>query len=365
MSTVNPTRFSILRHRPLNRFMKMTFSKLCCLAVLLVCGTAIAEDDQVYLKRGAAVAGTVEKATPTQVTVETRGKSQGVNVNEIRLITFGDEPTELRQGRARAVGGKYDLALTDLQSVNADELERPLIKGDLQFYLAFCQAKIALSTGGDKAAATKSMLDFVRGASNSFHFFDAAYVLGDLAVAQGDYGGAVRYYSAIASKAPWPEYKMRASLSEARALVAQGAFDDAQAKFESVASQSSDAPETKQQKLLAEIGRGRCLAETDSPENGIQVIETVIAENDATDAELFGRAYNALGDCLQRAGKPKDALMAYLHVDVLFYADPEIHAESLYHLSKLWETAKKPDRAATARNLLQQRYGGRVWAKKQ
>lgn len=365
MSIAIPSEPSKLRHRLLRHSMKTKFLHLASLALLLICGTAVAEDDQVYLKRGAAVAGTVEKATPTQVTVETRGEIQEVNVNEIRVITFGDEPTKLRQGRARAVGGKYDVAFTDLQSVNANELERPLVRSDLQFYLAFCEGKIALSSGGDKAAATKSMLDFVRGASSSFHFFDAAQLLGDLAVSQGDYSAAVRYYSTIASRAPWPEYKMRATLSEARALVAQGAFDDAQAKFESVTSQSSDAPETKQQKLLAEIGRGRCLAETDSPENAIQVIETVIAENDATDSELFGRAYNALGDCLQQAGKPKDALMAYLHVDVLFYADPEIHAESLYHLGKLWETAKKPDRAATARNLLQQRYGGSVWAKKQ
>ena len=82
-----------------------------------------------------------------------------------------------------------------------------------------------------------------------------------------------------------------------------------------------------------------------------------------TDAELFGRAYNAHGDCLQKAGKPKEALMSYLHVDVLFYSDPDIHAESLYHLSRLWEETKKPDRAATTQNLLQQRYSGSVWAR--
>ena len=56
--------------------------------------------------------------------------------------------------------------------------------------------------------------------------------------------------------------------------------------------------------------------------------------------------------------------MAYLHVDVLFYADPDTHAESLYHLSKLWLVAKNQDRAAAAKNLLKQRYAGSVWSGK-
>ena len=123
--------------------------------------------------------------------------------------------------------------------------------------------------------------------------------------------------------------------------------------------------ESKRQKLLAQVGKARCLAETGSPQDGISLIEDLIKENDSSDMELFGRAYNALGDCLQKSGKQKDAIMAYLHVDVLFYADPEIHAESLHHLSKLWAEVKKPDRAASARNLLEQRYAGSVWAKKE
>jgi TolA-binding protein len=343
---------------------KITSIVACCLLQCLVAGSAVAEDDQVYLKRGAPINGAIRGSTPTQVAIETRGTNQTINVNEIRLIAFADEPPELRQGRAQAGGGKFAAGLDDLKRVNPAAIDREIMKRDLQFYMALCEGELALSVGGDKAKAAASMLAFVRAAPKSYHFFEAARLLGDLAAGQDDYASAVKFYGAIATNAPWPEYKMSASLSEARALLAQSAFPQAQAKFESVINQQSDAPEAKRQKLLAEVGKGRCMAETVSPAEGIAVIEKIIADNDPTDGELFGRAYNAHGDCLLKAGKKKDALMAYLHVDVLFYSDSGIHAESLYHLSKLWAEVKRPDRAAAARNLLEQRYSGSAWAKK-
>ena len=117
---------------------------------------------------------------------------------------------------------------------------------------------------------------------------------------------------------------------------------------------------------MAKAGKASCLAGTGSPAEGITIAEKLITENSPeNNAELFGRTYNALGACYLKAGKPKDALMAYLHVDVLFYSDSEVHAEALYNLSKLWLSLKKQDRADNARNLLTDRYAGSVWAKTQ
>ncbi|MDE0866881.1 MAG: tetratricopeptide repeat protein [Rubripirellula sp.] len=334
------------------------------LLVLLYGSTVSAQEDQVFIKRGPSVKGNVGQVSPIQIAVNVRGVNRVIKTNEVRSVAFSDEPLELSKGRARAIVGKYESAIGDLKSVDPQAISRDLIKQDLQFYFALCEGRLALSSGGDKPKATELMLAFVRSAADSFHFFEAAELLGDLAVSQGDYENAVKYYGAIASKAPWPEYQMRALLSEARAMVQQGNFAEARKKFENVIAKKSDTPEAKRQKLLADVGRGRCLAETASTEEGIATLEKIIDENDSADSQLFGRAYNALGDCLQVAGKPNEALMAYLHVDVLFYADPEIHAESLYHLSKLWQVLKKPDRAAAAKNLLNQRYAGSVWSGK-
>jgi tetratricopeptide (TPR) repeat protein len=326
---------------------------------------AVAEEDQVYVKRGASVRGKIGEVSPVQVTVNVGTQKQGVSTNDIRVINFGDEPPALRQGRARAVAGKYDLAMEDLKKVDVASISRPVVKLDLQFYLALCQGRQALNSGAGKTQATEAMLAFVRTAASSNHFFEAADLLGDLAVSQGDYENAVKYYGGISSKAPWPVGRMLAQLAEADARVKQRLFAEAQKRYESILTQKADTPEVERLKRLAEVGRGRCLAETATVDEGIAVLEQLIAKNDASDTELFGRAYNALGDCLQLLNKPKDALMAYLHVDILFYGDSDTHAEALYHLSKLWQVAKNQDRAAVAGNLLKQRYAGSVWAEKQ
>lgn len=337
----------------------------CVLALLASSRIALAQTDQVYSKSGSSINGKIVETTPIQVTIEVQGTKRDVKVNDIRRVMFADDPPDLHAGRAKILAGKLDSGFNDLKKVNPRSVTREIVRRDLQFYLAFCEGKLALSTGGNKAKASESMLAFVSAVPNSYHFFAAAELLGDLAVGQEDYPGAVKYYGTIASRAPFPEYKMRGLIAEARAWVAQMNFAEAQKKFDAVLAINSDTPESKRQKLLAQIGKGRCLAETSTPEEGIQLIEQIIADNDPSDAELFGRAYNAQGDCLLKAGKRKDALMAYLHVDVLFYSHPDIHAESLYHLSKLWAEIKKSDRAVAARNLLNDRYAGSIWSKKE
>ncbi|MEE2937468.1 MAG: tetratricopeptide repeat protein [Planctomycetota bacterium] len=325
---------------------------------------AIAEDDQVFLRRGGVVAGTLSTMSPTEVTMQVGEQNKKVSVAEIRLVSFADEPTELREARSRAVAGKYSQAQQDLQRVPEVNEAAKNIRSDLRFYRALVDARMALTSGGDKALASEAMLDFVRSAPTSYHFFEAAEVLGDLAVAQGEYASAVRYYGSIASKAPWPVYKMHASLLEARALIDQGKITEAKAKYQSVVEQPSRAVEAKRLKVFATIGLARCVAEDGDPTQGVQAIQKVIKDHDSSDTELFGRAYNVLGDCYRVAKQPKDALMAYLHVDVLFYAEPEVHAESLHWIAQLWEEAGKSDRATVARNLLANRYGGSRWSEK-
>ncbi len=324
-------------------------------------GPALAQDQVVPL-RGTPVSGNVVKISTSEVVVEARGKQQRVPVNEIRRVTFREEPADLRRGRNRILIGRIESGLADLKKVAIDQIERDEIKQDLQFYLAYAEGRLVLEQGGDAAKAASGLFNFAKNHPTSFHFFATAEILGELSAAQGKYGDAARYYKAI-GKAPWPEYKIRSVVLEGRARLAQQQFAAAKALFDSADKLPADSPEAKRQQQLATIGQAICLAELDAPEQGEQILTELIDKADPQDTALYGHAYNALGRCYLKASRPKDALLAFLHVDILFYADAEVHAESLYHLSQLWKTVRRADRAVTARQLLAEKYSGSRWAK--
>ena len=93
------------------------------------------------------------------------------------------------------------------------------------------------------------------------------------------------------------------------------------------------------------------------------MVEGILAKADPENVELHARAYNTLGNAWKKAGRDKEALLAFLHVDVLYFAVPEAHAEALANLSELWTKMHKTRRAARARNILDERYKNSRWAK--
>lgn len=323
--------------------------------------TASAQD-RVYNLKNVPAPGTVTETSPDKVTLEAPGGAKTFEVNEIGRITFGEDPPGMAKVREFVRDGNYESALTEAKSIDAGAISRDIVKQDLQYYRAFCEAKIALASGGKRDEAITNLQGFLKANSTSYHFYEGAELLGDLAMANGDFTGAGRFYAAL-GKAAWPDYKLRASVLEAQTLVAQKKFPEAMEKFEAVIGSSDANAEANRIKLLAQVGKGTCLANTGKTEDATKILEDLIRNNDSKDGRLFGRAYNALGDCYLKTNRPKEALLQYLHVHLMFYGEPDAHAEALHHLVKLWTDLQKSDRAIEARTLLQQQYGGSVWAK--
>lgn len=339
-------------------------SKLSCLLaaglLLSLPSLLTAQDDQIFGAKGTPTRGRISAISPTQIVLNATGVDRTFEVKDIRKVTFSDEPAELRTARDRVEAGQFEDALGDLNKIDATNLGAA-VKQDVEFYKAVCMAKLALTAGGDKAAAGKQMNAFITTNPNSFHYFEAVEMVGDLLMAVGNYAVAATYYSKL-SAAPWPDYKMKAAVLEANSLAAAGKYAEALPKYQEIINSGLNTPEALVQKNHARVGSGVCFAATGQHEQGIALIEDLIAKNDPNDMALFGRAYNALGACYQKSGKPKDALLAYLHTDVLFYGDPEAHAEALFNLAKLWAEVNKSDRAVRARSILQSQYPGSRWA---
>lgn len=323
---------------------------------------AWAQFDQVYGERGTPTRGTVVNTSPVEIVMQTPTGNQTFQVNEVRRVTFDGEPNELGRARQSILSGQLEQALEDLKKIDVNGIGREIIKQDVQFYLAYTEGKLALARGGDKNKAAADLNAFFRANPGSHHRFEAAELLGDLAMGLDKPDVAKVFYDELA-KAPWPEYKMRAFVLGADALKVKGDFAAALADYEKVLGANIDTPAASRQKLISKVGKAECLANTGRTDEAIKICEAIIKDNPSNDMELFGRVYNALGTAYVKANKPQDAVLAFLHVDTLFFGDPNQHAQALYYLSDLWNQLNQADRALDARTKLKNFYAGTRWAR--
>lgn len=347
--------------------MNTSFSKRLFASTILVSLFASAASAAGYTDRirtaGGSEAGEIKSTTPLEITID-KGSAGTIKipVNTVRSVVLDDEPPELTQARLNAKNGGYATALERLEKIDRPRLKRELVRKDVEFYLAYSAAQQALGGKGEITDAGRKLNEFVRRNPDSFHKLEAVETMGDLLMASDKYPAAQRQYAELA-KAPWPDYKMRAGVLLGRTLQAQGKHTDAIEQFDVVLASPEEGAAAQEQKLSASLAKAVSLAETKQIDQAVGMIEQMIVDADPEQKELQARAYNALGDSYERAGRTKDALLAYLHVDVLYSTVPEAHAEALFHLATLWDAVGQTERGRQARQTLQEQYRDSRWAK--
>jgi tetratricopeptide (TPR) repeat protein len=261
------------------------------------------------------------------------------------------------------LGGRYADAQAALERIKDEEATRKENQQDIQFYKALCAAKLTTMGKGMVAEAGKMMQAFVDENPKSYHYFQASEIVGDLLVSTQQYAQAAEYYKRL-ENAPWPDYKMRAGVAAGRALLSQGKIREAETTFDRVIDAIAEGDLAQSQRLAARLGKANALTAEKKTDAAIHLVEDVLNTGNTEDALLMSRAYNALGTAYRASGKPKEALLAFLHVDVLYPSQPETHAEALANLAELWQEVHKPERANAARKTLEEQYRDSPWAHK-
>jgi tetratricopeptide (TPR) repeat protein len=318
--------------------------------------------DRVRLVRGNEV-GEVTENSPYEITLN-KGLpgSRAIAVNEIKTVVFDGEPSELTQARVNIANGGLEKAAQLLQKIDVRGLDRDLVKQDVEFYKASCAARMALGGQGEIGDAGRQLNTFVNAYPKNFHVLEATELMGDLLMASGRYENAEKQYAKLAG-APWPDYKVRAAVAVGRSLQAQDKHAEAIKQFEEALAMPDEGAGAAGEKLAATLGKAVSLAEGGNVDEAVGIIEKVIQDTDPQEKELLARAYIAQGNCYEKAKKNKDALLAFLHVDVLYNTVPDAHAEALSHLVTLYKAIGQEERSREARKILQDRYAGTRWAK--
>jgi tetratricopeptide (TPR) repeat protein len=344
--------------------MMRKLAAVACVALSLVLGSRAGAADKVRLLQGGQANGRLTSITPDKLVLESGSNKKTIPVNEVDLVQFDSEPRELTEARVAVHAGRFDEALKHLTKLDAEDAKRAEIAADIEYYRGLTSARLALAGMGSKADAGRQLLNFESAHKTSFHYYQACETLGDLLAALNKYDKAEAFYAKLGN-APWPDYKLRSGVLVGRSAVAQKEYERAIGKFDEVIASDAEGKDAERQKLAAALGKASALAGSGKADEAIKSVEAIIAKADPENQELHARAYNILGNCYRAAGRKKEALLAFLHVDLLYARFAEQHAEALANLATLFpEVENKAERGTDARNRLKENYPDSVWAAK-
>lgn len=336
------------------------------LLVLIVAtaAPALSVDEVVRQSASESVRGTISKLSKTEVTVEAIGRSTAVPSTDIASVRWDGEPPQLNITRTREGNGDLDFALESYREIQKQiAADKQNLKTDVEFLIARTLAKKAMAEPATKDAAVKALNGFLASHSDSFRYYDAIQWLGRVHVAADDTEAAKASYARL-TEAPLPEVTMSAQNALARIKLDQDDLAGAAADFDAVLAQNAASPAAAQQKFAAELGKALILGKQGNHEEAVKIFDSVIAKASPDNAAVQAEAFLHKGESLAALGRDQDALLAFLHVDILFPGQSDEHAEALFHLTRLWAVAGKAERSAEARRKLTEQYPASEWTKK-
>ncbi len=347
--------------------MRRPFRSACLLtffAATLAAGRAVALDEVIRTGGQPSIRGNVTKIDKAEITLEAAGKATTVPATDVAAVRWEGEPPQLNLTRSREANGDLAYAAKSYTELLGQlPADKPNLRTDVDFLIARTAAKQALSDPAQQAAAITSLDGFVKAHPDFFRHYEALQWLGRVQAASGDYAAAQATFGQLAA-APLPELKLAAQNAIGRIKLKQDDLPGALADFDAVAAAAADTPGAKREQFAARLGTATVLQRQSKHDEAIKTLDGVIADAAADDSAVQAEAFLRQGDSLQAEGKDKDALLSYLHVDLLFPGESQAHAEALYHLAKLWSAVGDADRSADARRRLTERYAGSEWAKK-
>lgn len=310
------------------------------------------------------VTGDITDTSKTDITIKAglQKVERKVSANLVARVRFDQEPPRLNLGRNDEAAGRFAAALEKYQE-SLEENPSELLKTDLEFLIARTTARMALADATKLDEARTKLDDFLKSNPESFRYYPALSFLGEVYLAADDFTNAQATFSRL-EQAPWTDYKMAAKTALARLLLKQNKVAEARAAFDAVVGMSAATPAEKVRRFDALLGKAICLQRENDHEGAISELVEVTNQAPGGETRLQAEAYVRQGDSYRLLGQTKSAILAYLHVDVLFPKESALHAEALYWLSELWTAAGHPDRSAEASTKLESTYPNSAWAKK-
>lgn len=306
---------------------------------------------------GRQVRGQVEAETSSEVVVQLGSTTIRVPADQIVTIRYDKQSPSFAMAESREAAGLLAEAAELFRTAAADGNAEPLAIRAAQFREAEVLTDLALVEPEHAKEAKDKLAKFTKAYPNSRQIAAAQECVARLQLNSGDYAGAA---ATIATLAKIPNFGDRASVLRTKLLTRQGKNAEAIAELDRLIAAY---PKNSAQRRAAILAKAENLAGLKKYQEAEALVHEAITASPAEDATAQAAAYNTLGDCYRAANRPKDALLAYLHTDLLYAKNKEEHPRALYYIQALFRELKQDGRADEFAQRLKQEYPRSPWNK--
>jgi tetratricopeptide (TPR) repeat protein len=330
-----------------------------------VCGLACA--DEVTLITGSTfkapsggrvVRGIVQSESPGEVVVQLGATTTSVPADQILSVRYDGQPASFQLAESREAAGQLAEAAELFRKAAAESAGKPLPLRAAQFREAEVLTDLALIEPERMKEAKDKLTRFVQDNPASRQIVAARECMARLQLHASDFAGASATIDEIAKL---PNFAERAAVLRTKVLAGQGKHDRAISELDRLIA---TYPKGSVRRRMALLAKAESLAGMKQFKEAEALVREVIKANSPEDAVAQAPAYNTLGDCLRAANRPKDALIAYLHTDLLYNKDKEQHPRALHEIEALFRQLKQDARADEFAQRLKLEYPRSPWAAK-
>lgn len=310
--------------------------------------------------------GEIKKISRTEIVINTGlklDKPETIPVNDVVQIEWDNQPGGLSGLRTAEAAGRHNEAAEGYEKLLQDpKITNDNLKTDLKYFALRARGKNALSGSKDDLEKAAANLEAFRTANpNSYHYFELTELLVDLHLTGKAYDKAIAAIEDLRT-APWKDVKLTSNVAEARVMLAQDKPAEAAKLYDAVLADAGTDASLRRLRIQAQMGKAAALQKTGKDEAALTALKQVVDDAEQSDGGVLAEAYVLQGDSYRALNQNKDALMAYLRVDILFPNETRHRAKALYYLSQLWASVNNPQRASEAKNRLLADFPDSSWA---
>jgi len=333
-------------------------------ASLAIAGGGVLRADDVNLISGTTfkqaiggrVRGQVQSESPSEVVVVLGATTTSVPTDQVQSIRYDGQSASFSLGEARESSGQLAESAELFKKAAAESSAKPFLYQAALYREAAVLTELALVEPDRVKEARDKLARFIHAYPAGRHIAGARSCLARLQLLAGDFAGAE---ATIAELAKLPRGAERAAVLRTKILAKQGKHQAAIAELDRLIA---GYPKGSERYRTAVLAKAESLAGTKQFKEAETLLREVIEASPPEDAPAQAPAYNTLGDCLRAANRPKDALIAYLHTDLLYSKNKEEHPRALHQIAALYRELKQDGRASECEQRLKQEYPRSPWA---